>query len=66
MKPTLFFELSGHILMSITDPGCIPNIGDIVVIQGDHHKIIDKIITCVYGSDARGYISTVTYKVECI
>ncbi len=65
MKPTLFFESSrtGYLLMSISDPGCIPNIGDIVVIQGDHHKIIDKIITCLYDNDARGYISTITYKV---
>lgn len=65
MKPTLFFELSrtGHILMSITDPECIPNIGDIVVIQGDHHKIMDKIININVGSDGCGYISTITYKV---
>lgn len=65
MKPTLFFESSrtGHLLMSISDPGCIPNIGDIVVIQGDHHKIMDKIINIVVDSDARGYISTITYKV---
>lgn len=65
MKPTLFFELSrtGHILMSISDPECIPNIGDIVVIQGDHHKIMDKIINIGVDNDNHGYISTITYKV---
>ena len=65
MKPTLFFESSrtGHLLMSITDPECIPNVGDIVVIEGDHHKIIDKIITCLHNNDARGCISSITYKV---
>lgn len=65
MKPGLFFESSrtGHLLMSITDAECIPNIGDIVVIQGDHHKIIDKIINIGAGSDGREYISTITYKV---
>ena len=65
MKPTLFFESSrtGHLLMSISDPECIPNIGDIIVIQGDHHKIIDKIININVGSDDRKYISTITYKV---
>ena len=65
MKPTLFFELArtGHILMSITDPECIPNVGDIVVIHGDYHKIMDKIITCLYDSGGHGYISTITYKV---
>lgn len=65
MKPTLFFETSrtGHLLMSISDPECIPNIGDIVVIEGDHYKIIDKIISLRRGDDARGYIGSITYKV---
>ena len=65
MKPTLFFELSrtGHLLMSISDPECIPNIGDIVVIEGDHHKIMDKIINLKRGNDGRGYIGSITYKV---
>ena len=65
MKPTLFFESSrtGHLLMSISDPECIPNVGDIVVIEEDHHKIIDKIINLRRGNDARGYIGSITYKV---
>ena len=65
MKPTLFFETSrtGNLLMSISDPECIPNIGDNVVIKGDHYKIMDKIISLRRGSDARGYIGSITYKV---
>lgn len=65
MKPTLFFEssITGHLLMSITEPECIPNISDIVVIQGDHFKIMNKIINIGVGNDARGYISIIIYKV---
>ncbi len=65
MKPTLFFESSRpeHLLMSISDPECIPNIGDIVVIEEDHYKITDKIINLRRGNDARGYIGSITYKV---
>lgn len=65
MKPTLFFESSvtGHLLMSISDPECIPNVGDIIVIEEDHYKIMDKMINLRRGNDARGYIGSIDYKV---
>ena len=65
---TIFFEeeLTGHTLMSVTDPDYVPNIGDIVEIGTDKHKVTEKIVHIGRDSNVRGYISMITLKLRFV